>query len=346
MTSGTDVKRRTAGIAVMVAAAMALTGGRGAADAPGLHIPMTAPAAAAPGEVSILSYNVEGLPWPIARGRAEAAGEIADRLADQRLTGRQPHIVALQEAFGAPAKDIGRRAGYRYAAFGPAEGEQGAVASTASDRSFAAAARFWSGETIGRFADSGLAIFSDYPILWTRRLAFPGFACAGYDCLANKGVLAVALKVPGSDRPLVVIDTHLNSRAASGVPDARSFYAYSRQVDALGAVVAEARSAGDVVMAGDFNVGSAKSRSAYLDDRLLGRDGFSFAAFEHDAGHRRRSIGEGHAITAATLDRTKSLMAFEGALTPSGPVVTFGTLADGTMLSDHLGLERRFRLGA
>jgi endonuclease/exonuclease/phosphatase family metal-dependent hydrolase len=340
------VKRSTIGI-VAIAAALALAGGRGAADAPISRGIVTASATPAdPGEISILSYNVEGLPWPLASGRTEAAGEIAGRLADLRLTGHQPGIVAVQEAFGVPAKEIGRRAGYHYAAFGPAEAEQGATASTAGDRRFAAAASFWSGETLGRFADSGLAIFSDYPILWTRRLAFPDFACAGYDCLANKGVLAVALKVPGSARPLVVIDTPLNSRSASGVPDARSFYAYSRQVDALGAVVAEARDAGDVVVMGDFNVGSAKPRSAYLGDRLLGRDGFTFAAYEHDSGHRHRSIGEGSAISAVTLDRTKSLMAFEGTLKPTGPVVTFGKLADGTMLSDHLGIERRFHIGA
>lgn len=324
---------------------MTLVGARRADDVP-IPLQLAATAPADSDEVSILSYNVEGLPWPLASGRARAAGEIADRLATLRQDGRQPHVVALQEAFGASAKEIGRRAGYRYTVFGPGEAERGASASTEGDRDFAAAAHFWSGEAIGRYADSGLAIFSDYPILWARRVAFPAFACAGYDCLANKGVLAVALQMPGSARPLVVIDTHLNSRRASGVADDRSFYAYSRQVDVLRDVVAQDRTAGELVIAGDFNVGGAKARSAYLGDRLLGGDRFTFAAYEHDSGHKHRSIGEGGVISAATLDRTKSLMAFEGALTPTGPVVTFGSLPDGTMLSDHLGIERRFRIGA
>ena len=45
---------------------------------------------------------------------------------------------------------------------------------------------------------SGLQILSDYPILRVRRMAFPAFACAGYDCLANKGALLVTVRLPGA----------------------------------------------------------------------------------------------------------------------------------------------------
>ena len=51
------------------------------------------------GTLSVLTYNVKGLPWPLASGRPEAFSAMADRLRDMRAEGRNPHIVVLQEAF-------------------------------------------------------------------------------------------------------------------------------------------------------------------------------------------------------------------------------------------------------
>ena len=302
-------------------------------------VPQRTPPDAASG-LSILSYNVQGLPWPLARGREDAAAEIAERLARVRSLGAQPHIVVVQEAFSPWAKDIGRDAGYRYVAFGP-DGD-GPAAATNEDRRFASSGQFWKGELIGKYADSGLAIFSDYPILWTRRIPFPGFACAGYDCLAGKGVLVVALKIPRSERPLVVINTHLNSGKASGVSDARSLFAYQRQVDTLGPIVTEALQTGDVVVAGDFNVGAAEARSDYLQHRLLGADRFAFAAREQSRSHQRRELGGLAPLSAASLMRTKTLIVFSRQMQPTGEPEAFGQSGDGTMLSDHIGVSQRF----
>jgi endonuclease/exonuclease/phosphatase family metal-dependent hydrolase len=185
------------------------------------------------GTLSILSYNVEGIPWPAAIGRSAAADEIAASLEAQRLAGTEPHVVALREAFGPDQKQIGRKAVYGYAAFGPSHRFAGSSPQTADDRRFVDKASAWLGETLGKHANSGLAAFSDYPMIWIKRIAYPDYACAGWDCLANRGALAVALAVPGYRQPVVVVDTHLNSRSASHAAGTRSLYAYRRQVDLL-----------------------------------------------------------------------------------------------------------------
>ena len=332
----------------LIVGALAAAVSTGEASLPLRHLPLDSKSITNPSELSILSYNVEGLPWPIASGRDAAASMIASRLGDMRAAGTQPHIVAIQEAFGQAGKRIGREAGYRYVAYGPSDNNTGAAPVAPQDRAFAAAASPLIGETLGKFADSGLAIFSDYPIRWTRRMAFPAYACAGLDCLANKGVLVVALDVPGADRPVIVVDTHLNSRSASFASNARSLYAYRRQVDALSQFVAGLPEQGDMLLAGDFNVGNAPRRSAMLDQGLLDRDGLELTVVEHDCGHDCRHIDEGGSAAKTALLRGKSLLAFsaQGSLTPLGTAIGFGRLPDGKMLSDHIGIERRFHIGA
>ena len=298
-------------------------------------------AAPAPGPVTLLSYNVEGLPWPLTHGRTAAAAAIAGELRAMHDRGEGPQVVAVQEAFGDAQKAIGAAAGYRYVAYGPAADEAGAAATTPAERAFVADASLWHGETEGAREDSGLAIFSDYPILWAKRVAFPRYACAGYDCLANKGMLAVALRVPGRATPLVVVDTHLNARAASGVANDRSLFAYQRQTDALRGFIGAVGGGAPVVLAGDFNVGNDPARQAYLAQALVGGDGMTLAASETACGTSCRVIAP-----TPTLARAKTVVAYRGTLTAEGPTRSFGTLADGDQLSDHIGVMRRFGLGA
>ena len=298
-------------------------------------------AAPAPGPVTLLSYNVEGLPWPLTHGRTAAAAAIAGELRAMHDRGEGPQVVAVQEAFGDAQKAIGAAAGYRYVAYGPAADEAGAAATTPAERAFVADASLWHGETEGAREDSGLAIFSDYPILWAKRVAFPRYACAGYDCLANKGMLAVALRVPGRATPLVVVDTHLNARAASGVANDRSLFAYQRQTDALRGFIGAVGGGAPVVLAGDFNVGNDPARQAYLAQALVGGDGMTLAASETACGTSCRVIAP-----TPTLARAKTVVAYRGTLTAEGPMRSFGTLADGDRLSDHIGVMRRFGLGA
>ena len=78
---------------------------------------VTAPMADDP--LSVMTYNVRGLPWPIAWGRADALAQIGDRLAALRRAGRQPHILLLQEAFTPEARAIAARAAERATAGRP-----------------------------------------------------------------------------------------------------------------------------------------------------------------------------------------------------------------------------------
>ena len=324
----------------LVVTAMAAMAGSAAAP---LGAVPTSPA------LSVLTYNVEGLPWPVRSGRDEDLSRIAAGLRDLRAAGRQPQVIVLQEAFTPAAKRIAREAGYRYVADGPGRDEPGAPPQRADDRAFAAQASALSGELEGRWVDSGLRIASDYPILSVRRMPFPAFACAGYDCLANKGVLMVQLAVPGVSGPIAVIATHLNSRAAAGVAFARANYAYRRQVDAVGGFLRRAVPAGmPFVLAGDFNAGQGRDRRAYLvrssadwrPHALLGAalseclapDAACRRSNDTDLrwSYRRGRDWQFFAPGAATMMAVTSVSA------------PFGR-AGGAMLSDHVGYVARYR---
>ncbi len=78
---------------------------------------------------------------------------------------------------------------------GPAAADRSSLPATGADRRFAAAASWFKGERSGKLLGSGLQLLSDYPILAVRRAPFPAYACAGYDCLANKGILMALVAV-------------------------------------------------------------------------------------------------------------------------------------------------------
>lgn len=218
-----------------------------------------------------MTYNVMGLPWPIAFGRDRALDQVADRLASLRVAGRQPHIILLQEAFVADPQRLARRAGYAHVAAGPDVAFRTDVPVSAEDRTFLQGARWDRGETLSRQLNSGLVILSDYPIVATDRLAYPAFACAGFDCLANKGVLIAHVRLPGLAAPLAVVNTHLNARKAAGVPVARSLAAFDRQTELLNDFVR--RHVPDdraMILGGDFNIGRDPGRIAAFFGRWAG----------------------------------------------------------------------------
>lgn len=299
--------------------------------------------AAPPGEaLSLLTYNVKGLPWPVAAGRKAALVRIADRLRTLRGQGRQPHLVALQEAFTPAAKAIGSLAGYRYAAFGPGQDEI-ATPTREADRAFAAAGSYWSGEREGKRADSGLAIFSDYPILAVRRLAYAN--CAGFDCLANKGAVATLIAVPGLG-PVILVDTHLNASAASGTSKRRALYAYERQIDAFtGFVAMLCRSSSPLLVAGDFNVGHNVARRAYVMRHLVGA-ATPLANAEPNCVLPLPCPARDADIMEA-LQHGKDWLLFRSTLgvsvRPAGLSAMFGHGPGGVMLSDHIGLYVAYR---
>lgn len=296
--------------------------------------------------LSVMTYNVMGLPWPVAFGRDEALGRIADRLAALRRAGRQPHIVLLQEAFSPEAAQLARRAGYAHVAIGPDSGLRTTVVAGSDDRKFLHAARWDRGETAAKQLNSGLLILSDYPITGIDRMAYPDFACAGFDCLANKGVLIAHLAVPGFDRPVSIVNTHLNARKAAGVTIARSQQAFDRQAGLLADFVRAHVPAGQsMILGGDLNIGGDRDRVRAFFARWA-QAGMGFVA-AHLGGARRALDGQqlvdaaSHSDLAQTSARAKDwLFARDGGGQPmrvAHASVPFGTEADGAPLSDHFG---------
>ncbi|MFZ2998334.1 endonuclease/exonuclease/phosphatase family protein [Sphingobium sp.] len=310
--------------------------------------------APADGRLSVMTYNVKGLPWPIAFGREEALDDIADRLAQLRRSGQQPHIILLQEAFTAQAARIALRAGYAHVAHGPDAASLSGIAMDVADRPFLAKARWERGEAVGKQLGSGLQILSDYPIKRIDRITFPDFACAGFDCLANKGVLIAHLAVPGFDGPISIVNTHLNARGAAGVSIERTQRAFVRQVDLMTRFVASHVPAGQaMVLGGDMNIGK-DGRRADAFFTSFAQAGMRF--IRPDLGGARRALVQSACIDAATCrdlglasGKAKDwLFARNGQDRPL-PVlsahVPFGYEPDGASLSDHFGYVIDYGLG-
>jgi len=297
--------------------------------------------------LSVMTYNIEGLPWPVRLGREAAFNQIAARLRKMREAGGQPHIVVLQEAFAADARRIGGETGYAYVVDGPAADAPATPAAGPQDRAFEASRSFWKGERTGKLLGSGLQILSDYPVLEVRRQPFPEAACAGYDCLANKGMVLAVLAAPGPT-PVAVVDVHLNSRHASGVDEARSLFAYREQVDALAAFLRANAPVGlPVIVAGDFNIGHDPQRIAYVRARLGawlgGVPRNAFGDCLDDPGCRGRLPGDAlcslrHGRDWQFLRPGRSIELVAGRIS-----TPFGHERGGGMLSDHIGYAVSYR---
>lgn len=335
---------RTLGLVIFLAlAAMTLV----ASSRVDLPPPAFADRAAPPftSRVSIMTYNIHGLPWPVALGRDADFARIAARLAALRRQGDSPNIVVLQEAFTTQARSIGRNAGYRYVVDGPSDMMTSPLLPSAADRRYAAADSWLKGEGLPKFVGSGLQILSDYPVVDTRRMVFPDFACAGYDCLANKGAMLARIRLPGQDRPVDIVTLHLNSGGASGVANARSNRAYQLQIACLAAFIRanhDPRNA--LFVAGDFNRGGDTTRIAALDSTYP-----HWVSHEPIADAYDVAESEGLPLSPdALLSRRRARdRLFFAAGDDIGFVLrridaTFGHSPAGTMLSDHVGYAATF----
>lgn len=309
--------------------------------------PVAAPIATAPapfdGSLSVLTYNVHGLPWPFAKGRPAAFRQIAARLAALRAEGTAPQIVVMQEAFTHAAAQIGREAGYPYVVYGPAAGQRGAPADDAASEAFLAHAHWTRGETEGPLLDSGLVILSDYPIVAAETVAYPRDACAGYDCLANKGAVLARVAIPGLATPVDIVTTHLNCRERTGVAVTRADQAYARELATLTAFVAHAHDPRlPLIVAGDFNVGKSAPRNAMIA-ATTARLGAQPAL--------ATMVADGRPLPTDALfswrknkDLQLAVSSPEVSLAVEGIATPFGHGDDGAMLSDHVGYVARYRL--
>lgn len=291
------------------------------------------------GDFSVLTYNVKGLPEPIVFGRTEMLERIGERLGKMRKAGRQPSVVVLQEAFTAEARRIAQVSGYRHAIPGPGVADKtDAPASAGNSRN-----RSWMlGETQGPQLDSGLMLLTDLPVVSVRRAAFPRAACAGFDCLANKGVLLVTLDVPGRGH-VAVATTHFNSRGASWAPEPHTKAAYKAQADYLSDFL-RATWSGDapLIVAGDFNRGQRPYRMEILPAAMERVSSNGPVTEALAASHAAQMVSSDDADDARWIVGHARDMQFlvpaKGArLAPVAASVPFGSEPDGTSLSDHFG---------
>jgi endonuclease/exonuclease/phosphatase family metal-dependent hydrolase len=213
--------------------------------------------------LDVATYNIEGLKWPARRGRAADLDEIGAQLAAMRTAGKAPDIVLFQEVFRATADRAVTAAGYPAQVAGPSRGARrdlpraGAVPGKTS----------WKRGEIGfPLLTGGLMVASRYPIVANGAEPFSRGACAGLDCLANKGALHARIAIPGVPDPIEVFDTHMNSREASRAAPARTLAAHQLQGEELEAFMAKTRDPTlPTVLGGDFNMRRSKARFANFE---------------------------------------------------------------------------------
>jgi len=285
-------------------------------------------------EISVLTYNVRGLPWPIALNRGKALREIGRELALMRSEGRQPDVVLIQEGFRGEVARLVRESGYRYWAQGPSRGERTPLAGAV-----VSARNLFRGEGIGKLTGGGLHVLSDAPILEVHTAAYNN--CAGLDCLANKGAMLVRLAPEWSPTPIDVVNTHLNSRKASGAPRSRTLPAHHGQTQELTAFIKANREADHpLLLGGDFNIRNSRVR-------------YDFAARERPYAVvseycSRPGSGCSAAVPHATAEpwlRSQDLQGFGHGAVRVQPVKSELLFGDpGRRLSDHEGYLVRYQL--
>jgi endonuclease/exonuclease/phosphatase family metal-dependent hydrolase len=294
-------------------------------------------------DVSVLTYNVRGLPWPIAAGRATALKEIGRELAALRAQGRQPDIVLLQEGFrGSEVADLVKASGYRYWAKGPARSERAHGAPLPDGRDFHRVRYPAFGEGWGKFASGGLYVLSDAPITGVENS--PYRYCAGLDCLANKGAMLARIALPQVPGEIDVVNTHMNSKRASRTPRARSLQAHNLQVEELLSFIADHRAAGaPLLVGGDFNVKGSAERYDHLAAARPYKVVSEFCSTQAGAC-------EGQTADSAARPwlHSQDLQGFESAPNVDVRPVRVDTMfrgdASGARLSDHVGYMVRYRL--
>jgi len=295
-------------------------------------------------EVSVLIYNVEGLPWPARGGRGASLDAIGTELARLYETGEGPDIVMLQEVFSRRAGRIADRAGYPNVAPGPTARARRQASGADVPREFRQKRRFLKGEKTAPLMGSGLVVLSKYPLTEVFSEPFSRAACAGFDCLSNKGVMLARVAVPGAPAPVDVFTTHMNAQNAARVAPERTLLAHQFQTDESATFLARVRDdANPLIFGGDFNMRNAP-------DRL---DHFTYRKPYHIVRHYCSVVVDDCDVKmswdgdAPWLD-TQDLQGFDdGASMNVRPIraeAMFDGPATGGLLSDHDGYLVTYRL--
>lgn len=284
--------------------------------------------------LKVLTYNIEGLGFPARSGRGPHLAEIGRRLSAMRAKGTGPDLVLFQEMFSGAAKKAVADSGYPAIAPGPRRTTR-PVDSTREK--LPGKGKLKRGELGIRFQGSGLAIASRFPIITSDVRAFGARSCAGFDCLANKGVLMARVFVPGLPTPIDVYNTHMNARGASRTPHARNLAAHDRQ--ALEASEFIDRTHDDnypVVFGGDFNMRNSEPRwenfTRYQSMTLVHR-----VCIEPASGCDVKMSWDGDAPWMDTQDLQFFYSGHRATIRPIRVEAMFDGSPDSPVLSDHDG---------
>jgi len=208
--------------------------------------------------LKVLTYNIEGLAWPARTGRASQLAEIGKRISQMRASESGPDIILFQEMFSGPAKSAVAATGYPALVSGPRRTTR-AVKSASGPLPGRRSIR--RGEIGIRYTGGGLAIASRFPVINVAKRAYGSKACAGIDCLANKGILLARIAIPGVPTPIDIYNTHLNSQRASRVAVERHLAAHSRQALVASEFIdATHDDTMPVIFGGDFNMRHSEAR--------------------------------------------------------------------------------------
>lgn len=223
------------------------------------RIEVDAKTGVATADISVMTYNVAGLPWPVKKGRGKALQKIAKEIGALHEMDAAPDVIVLQEAFTPASAQIG--AAYPNRLRGPRAGDRSETNAPALGKDFKKARNRRKGERMGKLMPSGLYLFSNYPIVESHMTPFRRASCAGYDCLANKGAMMAVIEIPGAPTPVQILNTHLNSNGRSGVKHERALAAHRQQVDEIGDFLARTLNKDwPLIYAGDFNTRNAEER--------------------------------------------------------------------------------------
>jgi endonuclease/exonuclease/phosphatase family metal-dependent hydrolase len=345
---------------MLAAAALALAGGCTAlpdesnvacVDATRPWIRHSADGATAFTEIDVLTYNIEGLPFPARNNRGPALREIAHRLAEFRATGEGPDIIVFQEVFSKDAAQAVMDAGYRSIVTGPRRGSEQAPNTQGA---LPGSRNIFRGEIGPNFTSAGLAIASDYPVMGAGYTPYARQSCAGFDCLSNKGVLFAELAIPGVPGVVDVFTTHMQSQRASRVAEDRHAEAHRRQMYELADFIRASSPLTDpILIGGDFNMRNSDVRHTTFD--RITPDSHPTAEQAAPLGNVHRYCSEHRDTCDVRQDwaedqwfRVQNLHLFQ-----SGTVVTvrpirvegmFDGGPSGPVLSDHNGFRVVYRL--
>jgi endonuclease/exonuclease/phosphatase family metal-dependent hydrolase len=212
--------------------------------------------------LDVLTFNLEGVPWR--SGRKAQLKEIGRRLGALRTSGQAPDIILFQEAFSDDAKAAVRRAGYPATLAGPGRKQRRSLPGEGERKGH----KWTKGELGVRLVGSGLAVASAYPIRSQAGEPFSHRACAGFDCLSNKGGLFAEIAIPGAPQTLEIFDTHMNAQGASRVKPRRYVPAHEAQALELGQFVDAHRDLQKpAILGGDFNMRGSEARFNFFEDR-------------------------------------------------------------------------------